>query len=313
MTSGLQTPEDILRGYDPFALAALPPFGFSPQAGVSLLSLSENATYRVDDAADGRVAVLRVHRTGYHEPGAIASELAWLQALRRRRGPAHPGCVQSRQRGRGGRRPARRPHPADSAVRAATRLRAAVGAVRRTGSAVRDAGRDLRPNAQALARLGQARFLRAVLLGLRQLRRAAGRWGRWQDGIGVGPHEHSVLARAADLMRQRLQRFGTGRRPFRAHPRGHAAGQPSRSTATISRSSTSTIAVSAGSCSISAHRSASLSMIRKFPTCATRGLLATGGFSAGGCRCRGDPHLCPVAPAAARGLGWLAQVRRCGS
>ena len=26
--------------------------------------------------------MLRVHRTGYHPPGAIASELAWLQALR---------------------------------------------------------------------------------------------------------------------------------------------------------------------------------------------------------------------------------------
>ena len=26
--------------------------------------------------------MLRVHRTGYHPPGAVQSELAWLQALR---------------------------------------------------------------------------------------------------------------------------------------------------------------------------------------------------------------------------------------
>ena len=78
----MTTPAEILRGYDPFARAALAPFGFSPQAELSLLSLSENATYRVDDPDGGRVAVLRVHRTGYHPPGAVESELAWLQALR---------------------------------------------------------------------------------------------------------------------------------------------------------------------------------------------------------------------------------------
>ena len=66
----------VLAGYDPYARGALRPFGFSPQAGLSLLSLSENATYRVDNPAGGRVAVLRVHRTDYHPPGAVESELA---------------------------------------------------------------------------------------------------------------------------------------------------------------------------------------------------------------------------------------------
>ncbi len=84
------SPETILLGYDPYARAALEPFGFSPAATVTLLSLSENATYRVDDPADGRTAVLRVHRTGYHPPGAVASELAWLQALRRDEGLLTP-------------------------------------------------------------------------------------------------------------------------------------------------------------------------------------------------------------------------------
>ena len=88
------TPAEILRGYDPFAVAALVPYGFSPDARLSLLSLSENATYRVDDA-DGRVAVLRVHRTGYHQPGAIQSELAWLTALRRDEGLRTPEVYQA--------------------------------------------------------------------------------------------------------------------------------------------------------------------------------------------------------------------------
>ena len=48
----------------------------------SLINLSENATYRIDDPATGRRWALRVHRDGYHSTNAIASELAWLQALR---------------------------------------------------------------------------------------------------------------------------------------------------------------------------------------------------------------------------------------
>src|SRR5262249_53036781 len=83
-------PDGGLRGEDPCARAALEPFGFSAHARLSLLSLSENATYRVDDPGYGAAAVLRVHRTGYHPPGAVASELAWLQALRRDEGLLTP-------------------------------------------------------------------------------------------------------------------------------------------------------------------------------------------------------------------------------
>ena len=90
-----ESPEQILLGYDPFARAALQPFGFSRQAQLSLLSLSENATYRIDDPRDGRTAVLRVHRTGYHQPGAVASELAWLQALRRDEGLRTPAVYRA--------------------------------------------------------------------------------------------------------------------------------------------------------------------------------------------------------------------------
>jgi Ser/Thr protein kinase RdoA (MazF antagonist) len=36
------------------------------------------------------------------------------------------------------------------------------------------------------------------------------RWGRWQDGIGVGPGEHAVLDRLDRVLRDRLAAFGTG-------------------------------------------------------------------------------------------------------
>ena len=36
------------------------------------------------------------------------------------------------------------------------------------------------------------------------------RWGRWQDGIGVGPAERAVLGRLDGVLAQRLAAFGTG-------------------------------------------------------------------------------------------------------
>lgn len=46
-----------------------------------IVKVRENAVFRVS-AADGRDAVLRVHRHGYHSDEALRSELAWMEALR---------------------------------------------------------------------------------------------------------------------------------------------------------------------------------------------------------------------------------------
>ena len=62
-----------------FARAAAVEHG-RPDAELTLLNVSENATYRLDDG-DTRF-VLRVHRTGYHTREAIQSELTWIEALR---------------------------------------------------------------------------------------------------------------------------------------------------------------------------------------------------------------------------------------
>ena len=45
-----------------------------------IVKFRENAIFRVQ-AADGRDAVLRVHRHGYHSDAALRSELAWMEAL----------------------------------------------------------------------------------------------------------------------------------------------------------------------------------------------------------------------------------------
>jgi len=55
---------------------------FSPSASVTLLNVSENATFALREP-DGRELVLRVHRVGYSSAEEIRSELAWMSALHR--------------------------------------------------------------------------------------------------------------------------------------------------------------------------------------------------------------------------------------
>ena len=203
----MTTPAEILRGYDPFAQAALAPFGFSAQAELSLLSLSENATYRVDDPDGGRVAVLRVHRTGYHPPGAVESELAWLQALRQDevlRTPAVFRAPDGRQ-------------VVDISLDGTTRQTVLFEFVPGTeppedqlaekfellGGICARMHRHARGWARP-ASFSRFRWDFDCMVG------ATPRWGRWQDGIGVGPAEADVLGRAAELMEARLRRFGQG-------------------------------------------------------------------------------------------------------
>lgn len=64
---------DVLR-------ASLPEWGFPATATLRLLTISENATFLVEDAE--RRSIIRVHRPGYHSETEIRSELAWIEALR---------------------------------------------------------------------------------------------------------------------------------------------------------------------------------------------------------------------------------------
>jgi len=202
-----QSPEQILLGYDPFARAALRPFGFSAGAGLTLLSLSENATYRVDDPADGRAAVLRVHRTGYHQPGAVASELAWLQALRRDEGLATPAVFRAPD-GR---------EVVDIEIGPVTRQTVLFEWLPGTEPPEDQLAEKFELLGEICARMhrhsrGWARPASFVRFSW-DFDCCVGetpRWGRWQDGIGVGTEELRTLGRAADLIARRLRRFGTG-------------------------------------------------------------------------------------------------------
>ena len=199
------------------ALDALPAYGCHPDSTVDLLNLSENATYLVTDPDNGP-SVLRVHRLGYHDEREIASELAWMDALRAEAGVRTPRVLPAVD----GRRIVVVPERASPAIRNAA-----------TRNCVRFEflpGTEPESDASAghFAELGEitARMHRHA----RDWRRpdwfarfhwdypaafgAEARWGRWQDGVGVGPAEKQILSRLDDTLKLRLEAFGTGQERY---------------------------------------------------------------------------------------------------
>lgn len=190
-----------------FARAALPAYELDPSTELTLLNVSENGTFRIDEPDGGR-SVLRVHRSGYHTKEAIASELDWISALR------NDAVVTT---------PAYLPAPSGEAIitsrlpdgqeRYAVRF-AWVDGVEPTTDRL---AQDFVQLGEITARLhGHAKhwvrpstFTRftwdfETALG------PNGHWGRWQDGLGVGPAQVQVLGRCASRVGERLQRWGKG-------------------------------------------------------------------------------------------------------
>jgi Ser/Thr protein kinase RdoA (MazF antagonist) len=73
---------EVVADLQAMVSAGLARWGLSAQTTITLLNLSENATFRLQDASTGADLVLRVHRLGYSSVAEIQSELAWIDALR---------------------------------------------------------------------------------------------------------------------------------------------------------------------------------------------------------------------------------------
>jgi Ser/Thr protein kinase RdoA (MazF antagonist) len=166
------------------------------------VSLSENATFRLDTPG-GRDA-LRVHRPGNHGRDAVRSELAWVTALREEGVVRTPAVVPARD-GEG-----------------AVSCDGTWCVLFEWASGEPPHGDGLEPHlfeqlGTLAARMhGHARSWRRPAWFTRHAWDADGclgrnaRWGRWEDGVGVGPSERAVLAPAVVLLRRRLAAFGTG-------------------------------------------------------------------------------------------------------
>jgi Ser/Thr protein kinase RdoA (MazF antagonist) len=205
---------DRVRGCARDALAA---YGVHPEATVELLNVSENATFVVCDPDTGP-SVLRVHRLGYHTEAEIASELAWMDALRSEAGvrtprvlPAADGrrMVTVAERGGSSGQPAERhcvrfellpgtePGGSPEDPELTTEHFAELGEI--TARMHRHAREWSRPDW-----FTRFHWDYAAAFG------EQARWGRWQDGIGVGPSEREILTRLDNVLRARLRAFGSG-------------------------------------------------------------------------------------------------------
>jgi Ser/Thr protein kinase RdoA (MazF antagonist) len=196
-----------VEGLAAVARRALAHYDVAPDATITLLNISENATYLVEEPA--RRTVLRVHRREYHNGSQITSELAWLDALRADAGIRTPRVLADRDGQRllalaedGSAEPRHAvlfewlpgiEPPVDELVRSFEEL----GEIT---AQMHEHGRSWRRPA------GFDRFAWDYdgAFG------ATARWGRWQHGIAVGPAERTILGRLDETLRRRLNAFGQG-------------------------------------------------------------------------------------------------------
>ena len=210
---------DVMDRVTECAVQALQAHGCHPATTVELLNVSENATFLVKDP-EARPSVLRVHRLGYHTEEEIASELAWMDALRAEAGVRTPRVLPATDGQRVVTVPetsSRERHCVRFEFLPGTEPGAELGgeAAGEPGSTL--TGAHFEELGEITARMhGHARtwprppwFTRFhwdydAAFG------AAARWGRWQDGVGVGPAERRVLARLDEALCARLGAFGQG-------------------------------------------------------------------------------------------------------
>ncbi|MBL8845927.1 MAG: phosphotransferase [Hyphomicrobium zavarzinii] len=192
---------------DKLAAQSLRRFALPPDTTPTLINISENATYRLDDPATGNRWALRIHREGYHSPTAIASELAWLSALKEASAAAVPAPIAGR----------------DGELIQSVAIDG-LPSPRNVVLFAWEAGQEPAPNDIAgFERLGETAahmhghvkawnrppwFERHSWTFETSLG-ATPHWGRWRDGMGLTPEIAAVISEAVAVIERRLARIGT--------------------------------------------------------------------------------------------------------
>jgi Ser/Thr protein kinase RdoA (MazF antagonist) len=196
---------------DDLARRAICRYGLSPDSTIALINISENATYRVDDPVSGGKWALRVHRDGYHSRGSIASELAWVRALKLSGTITTPAPVPGLDGD---------PIQTLSLDGAPPRNVVLFGWEDGAEPAANDvAGFEklgetaARMHAHVKSWVRPPWFARhtwdfETSLGSRP------HWGRWRDGLGMTAEIAKVVAATVSLIEQRLARIGKGDAAF---------------------------------------------------------------------------------------------------
>ncbi len=199
---------DAIAGLAQSALAC---FGIGADASVTLVNVSENHTYRIDDPVEGRSYALRLHRPGYRTVAQIESEIEWIGALRRDGVVMTPAAVRSPDGALvvGAEAPGVAPRHAamfewlDGTVVDLDAGERAVSQYETLGAISARMHRHIH-GWQAPQGFTRAPWDYEHSIGPR------GYWGAWQDGLGVGVEERRLLGRLDVTIRTRLERYGTG-------------------------------------------------------------------------------------------------------
>jgi Ser/Thr protein kinase RdoA (MazF antagonist) len=172
-------------------------------SSVRLFSLSENEIYRIEAPSSGRWA-LRLQRPGYQSKTSLASEIAWLVALRKDGVVATPVPVAGRNgewiQSVGAREAVLFEWEEGCEPRIHTDLRQcflALGAI--TAQMHRHSQRWERPD-------GFDRFTWNFEAALGD----QARWGRWCDGLGMNQARLDLFSHTVDSIRDRLANYGRG-------------------------------------------------------------------------------------------------------
>ena len=205
---------EIVADLHRMVAGSLAHWGLSPATRVSLLNLSENATFALDDPAAARELVLRVHRIGYSSAQEIRSELLWMEALRR------DGVIETAAplKGVNGDFVQTLVSPAGRASRHAVAFERLPG---REPDAGADAPRWFERLGELTARMHVHSRAWALPSGFRRKRwdmdamvGDGGYWGSWREGQGLDSAGTAKIAAALAVIRARLERYGAGAARF---------------------------------------------------------------------------------------------------
>jgi Ser/Thr protein kinase RdoA (MazF antagonist) len=176
---------------------------------VQLVNLSENVMYRVGEPGADSTVYLRVHRPQYNSITEIASELCWIEALRRDAGVFTPEVVTARDGSRFvvvedavtgprvcvlfRRCPGVEPGVDDGLVASFERLGQASASIHRHSERWTAPPWFVRRTWDFDTTLGDRPH-----------------WGRWSARADVGQAEANILRRASEEIRDRLAVYGSG-------------------------------------------------------------------------------------------------------
>lgn len=179
---------------------------------VSLLNISENATFIAASPYSGEKVIIRVHRPDYHTKQEIESELIWVNSLK------DQGIVSTAS-----------PLPLSSGEKIAvlnngTTQRLAVGFEYLNGNEPAPEN-DLRDNFYTLgeitAKLHAHSKVWAIPIGFKRkvwdfdsMLGSRPLWGDWRDAIGLDHSGRKILKRTVERLCRQLEGYGKSRQRF---------------------------------------------------------------------------------------------------